>query len=449
MFSNFLHAYEVYSSGNEAPEIYHRWTALSCLACFVSRRVWVPQGFLTVYPNLYIVFVGKPGNGKSTAMGIGRKLVRSLDKFCPIVPPSITREALTQDMGDKESKYYKQFSYQGKSVDYVPALIFANEMVTFLGQANPMGMIEFLTDIWDEDMFEVKTKNKGCDVIPHPFVNLLGCMTPETTGNLLKEQIISGGFERRAVFVHATRSTLSFPRPIITPEQVLARDWLVKWASQLCMLVGQMNWTKGAEEVFDHWYVKNKDYYTHHVNGWMEGYYTSKDVLVIKLAMLYSLSESVNMTLEPRHINQALNILSEAELGMKKVFAGTGSNEQASLAERIYTAVSSAKTVINLKAVLIDFFDHGSYDDICKAVDHLVMADRIRKHDYSPSPGVTVTVLGTPPKLQCFLGLGDSSRIQQLVQQEQSAPGSAPTDRPSMPVVDLRGHRPVADPSET
>jgi hypothetical protein len=397
MYSNFLEAYKVYSSGNEAPPIFHRWTALSCLACFASRRVWVPQGFFTVYPNLYTVFVGNPGNGKSTAMRIGKDLVRGLEKYCPIVPPSITREALTQDMGDKESKYFKEYMYQGKKLEYTPALVFANEIVTLLG-TNPIGMIEFFTDIWDEDMFEVKTKNKGTDVIPRPFVNMLACMTPETTSNLLKESIISGGFARRCIFVYAQRKGEAVPRPTLTVEQLEAKDWCIKWGAQLCHLVGEFKWTTEAESVFDQWYYKNHQFVATNADVW------SKSALVLKVAMLLALANSLDLLLEAKHINLALNMLAENEVDMGRVFAGTGRNPEASIASRIMAMIDAAPEPMVARMVHVKMFEHGNESERNQAIAHLVSAGKLKTYSYQPKPGMTeITVVGTPLKVDAFV----------------------------------------------
>lgn len=447
---SFLQDYKIYSSGNEAPEIFHEWAALSTLACFVSRKVWAPQGFLTVIPNLYVLFVGNPGNGKSTAMKIGQDLVRGLEKYCPIVPSSITKEALTQEMGAKDSTYKRTYSWQNQTHEYVPALIFANELVTLLG-TDPLGMIKFLTDIWDEPTeFKVKTKNKGSDHIPQPFVNLLGCMTPETTSNLLKESIISGGFARRCIFVYAQRRGNPVPRPITTVEQLEARDRCIKHASLLCHVAGTFTWDKEAEVVFDQWYYKNHEFVQRNADLWMNGYYTSKSNLVIKVAMLLALSESVDLVLLPQHITRALEMLARNEVDMHRVFDGTGRNPEATVASHIMTMLEQHSGVVPLKQVYVKMYTHGSNDEIARAIEHLKQADKVGVFDYTP-PGFngTKTVIGRRQEVDNFVRQLQQSTLQR--QHELPAPSNLvtlPTDLPTPLAVDLSGHHPASDPSE-
>ena len=66
---NLLADYLEFQSGNEVNENYHIWSAISALSALVSRRIWVNQGYFKIFGNLYVVLLGPPGNGKTTAMG--------------------------------------------------------------------------------------------------------------------------------------------------------------------------------------------------------------------------------------------------------------------------------------------------------------------------------------------------------------------------------------------
>lgn len=438
---SFIEDYRIYSSGNEAPPIFHDWAALSCLASFVSRRVWAPQGFFTVYPNLYMIFVGNPGNGKSTAMRIGQGLVRKMDKYCPIVPDAITKESLIKEMGMNDSKYFKQFKHVEATYDYSTALFFSDELVTLLG-ADPLGMIKFLTRIYDEDeKYENSTKNQGSDFIPRPFVNLLTCMTPETTSTLLKESIISGGFARRCVFIYAQRRGNPVPRPTITVEQLSALDRCMKHAALLVHLIGQFTWTPAAEQLFDEWYKRNHDFVQNNADLWLNGYYTSKSVMVIKVAMLLSLAASTNLILDAPHIHQSLVMLEANEKDMHRVFDGTGRNPEASLATHIVSMLETQTDVVDLKQLRVKMYPHGNADEIQRAIDHLKQADKLAEFTYSLPTGTTKTIVGTPEQVQRF-----QQRLNQQTQKlvhELRGPSNlltSPAGPPELPVVNLRGH---------
>jgi hypothetical protein len=75
---SFLRDYMEYSTGNEAPELFHAWGAYTCLSAAISRRVWLPFEDTAIYPNLYVMFVGPAGNGKTWAMRKAKRILAEL-----------------------------------------------------------------------------------------------------------------------------------------------------------------------------------------------------------------------------------------------------------------------------------------------------------------------------------------------------------------------------------
>lgn len=415
---SFLDNYKVYSSGNEAPPIYHTWAGISALSSLVSRRVWLSQGQFTVYPNLYVLFVGNPGNGKSTAMKIARRLVRKFGKTSPVAPASITREALTKDLGDPEGDHRLSFKYRAEDLEYCHVSIFANELVTLLG-TSPLHMIEFLTDIWDEEEeFKVKTKNKGSDSIPRPNVTLLGCMTPDTTNNLLKENIISGGFARRCIFVYADRRGDPIPRPQTTPEQREAEAACIKWGQKLAVLNGEFVWTDDAIELFDSWYVENYELVQENTDLLLNGYYTTKNMLVLKVAMMLSLSKTLDLTLHAEQIQQAIDLLGKTEKHLSRVFEGTGRNPEAGIAAKIMSLVTSRREAVKRKEVTAEMFKHGTLSEINEAIQHLVTANKIQEltTDFGG-------MVGTAEQIACYQESLKASRSK-LAQPDTADPSA-------------------------
>ena len=155
---SFLRNYSIMTSGNESPVVYHNWAALSTLSSLISRRVWVDMGIFTVYPNMYVLFVGMPGIKKSTAMDISLRMLQSLHDI-PISPPSVTKEALTQMMAEEDSPCQKAFKVGEDLHHYTHLSLYCNEFATLLDAGgNAPGMIGFLTDL--EIVTGKRTKRK-------------------------------------------------------------------------------------------------------------------------------------------------------------------------------------------------------------------------------------------------------------------------------------------------
>ena len=378
--STFLDNYLTYCSGNESPQVYHRWAGLSVLSSIIGRRVWIDQGIYTAFPNLYVVLVGEPGNGKSVAMSIGRKMVRSFDHVV-VAPSSITREKITQLMGHETSPCRKLWKNNDRVEVYTQLSFFANELVTLLGTA-PIGMIQFFTDIYDEERFEVATKGAGCDNIEAPYITLLGCMTPEITSSLLKQNIISGGFNRRCMFINAIRRGQPHSRPSITSEQADAWSACLAWCHSIKELSGKFTWGVDADLWYDNWY--DNIYYPtidriH--NFAIKGYYRTKSVMLLKVAMLISLSERRDLVLDIGHLRTGLAWMEETEHLLPRVFDGTGRNELSDVSSKIMSMLETTGTPINEKTIRINMHSFGTDQEISDVIQHLISTDRVRRQN--------------------------------------------------------------------
>ncbi len=406
---NFEQAYAIWSGGDEAPEIYHRWAGISIVSNLVSRRVWCEQGLDTVMTNLYIMFVGPAGNGKSTAMKKARDIVRSFAEECPTTPRAQTWQSLVQDLDDDKLPYKKTFEWFGKEIPYSHSSMFCNEFITLLGN-DPLGMVGFLTDIYDDDSFEYKIKNKPgegkkLDHVKNPYVALLGCMTPEKTSGVIKEGIVSTGFSRRCIFVYAMRSDKSIPRREITDAQFAAFDVIQRWSKRLTMLSGKFEWSKEAEVWFDAWYHKSKKIQLTVNDSFFSSWLNSKDQIVIKVAMLLTLAtnETMDMVLTPSIIEQAVDLIDETEIHFAKIFSGAGRNPIAAIAAKMRSIVEGSKEPLMLKRLKYLTRDHGKKDELEEAIETLEEDDIIMRYNKpvsTPKGPAIVALVGTPEAIQ-------------------------------------------------
>lgn len=376
---NFIEDYLIYTSGNEVPKIYHEWSAISLLASIVGRHVWIDQGIFTLYPNLYIIFVGDPANGKSTAMNIAKKLAREFK--IPIAPSSITKERLTQFMGENESECKRDFKFEGKVVPYTHMNIYANELLTLLGTV-PLEMVKLLTDIYDEpDEFKVDTKNKGVDIIKGPFVNMLGCMTPEITSSLIKQSIINGGFNRRCIFLFRNRLDKPVAIPVITPAQWTSRERCILRGCEIQQLKGPFEWNPDAKKYFVDWYENTHfPFLQSQVESATRGYYRSKDAMLLKIATLIHLSHNNDLQLTTLAIKKSMQLLADMEKTLHRVFEGAGRNIQSGMAAQVITMLEqSPGQTMEEKNLYTIMFDAGDRDEISKVLYQLISTDRVVK----------------------------------------------------------------------
>jgi len=378
----FIEDYLTYSSGNEAPTLFHHWASIATISATVGKRVWFTQGHWALNPNLYIIFVGNPANGKSTAMKIARGMVKKT-KLAQICPASITKERMTELLAATESPCIQKILRPGSNgsepttYEFRQLSIFANELVTLLSVSG-VSMIEFLTDVWDEDDdFEVQTKRSGNDFILHPYITLLGCMTPKITTSLLQQNIISGGLVRRCIFPFSQESREPIPFVVIEPEQYAAHDRCLKSLTRISEARGEFQFEPEARATFSAWYIKNKNRLNANPNLPFADYFQSKSELVIKLSMLLSLAESNSLLITTPHVTESLSLLSRTEKNLSKVFRDLGDNKQANLAEKIMEMLEGGPVLE--KEIYRDLFNDGDRDTIDKTILHLIAIDNIKR----------------------------------------------------------------------
>lgn len=318
---SFLSDYREFSKGSEAHPTYHTFSALMALSSIVSRRVWIEQGYFKIFPNLYIVLVGPPGNRKTSAMSIARSLLRVLENV-PFSSDAVTKEKLTLDLYEQTRSIENLPDQYAEQRIYAPMTVMATELSEFLG-ANSMGMINFLTTIYDQEVYETRTKNKGNVKIVGPFLNFLACTTPDWITTYLRSDVISGGFSRRAIFVLETGKAGRIPFPVVTPEAQEAWARLVEYSRALQKIAGPMEWEPEAKSFYEQWYRKLEMPNDETVVG----YYETKHMQLLKIASLLSLSESTDLVLRQRHLDFGLELLKLAETNLSRVFAGIGRNE--------------------------------------------------------------------------------------------------------------------------
>lgn len=318
---SFIPNYLEYAKGSEAHPTYHTFSALVALSSIISRRVWIDMGFFNVYPNLYVILVGPAGNRKTSAMSVAKGMIRELKKDVPFSAECVTKEKLIIDIRDQERVVPEMPKEFEKQKIYSPMTIMVTELSEFLG-AGGVGMINFLTTIYDQDFYDHRTKNKGDVLITGPFLNLLACTTPDWITTYLRTDVISGGFSRRAIFVLETGKSGRIPFPEVTPAMRQAWDVCMAYARTLLRVKGAFKWDPEARKFFEDWYRAldiPKD-------PMVTGYYETKHIQLLKVSMLLALSESTNLVLRLEHLKAGLALLGMVEENLARVFSGIGRN---------------------------------------------------------------------------------------------------------------------------
>lgn len=382
--SDFIQNWIKYAEGVETPELYDMWSALATLSSIVSRRVWINQGYYTIYPNLYVVLVGPPGGRKTTSMNMSKDMLREFGDI-PFAASAMTKEALCRYMATQCQKKFI-LAGTGKEKTYTPVTLCLTELSHFLG-TNSAHMIDFLTTIYDQEVYDAKTKNKGDDIIPGPYLTILACTTPSNITRYLKEDVISGGFSRRTLFAFELDEGDPIPFPEITPEAQTAWNDCISWGRRLSAINGEMQWSPEAKTWYDKFY-RELFYSIREKNDVMtRGYYKSKHIQLLKISMLIALAGATELILTEQNLRLGLEILERLEVNMHKVYEGMGRNELNAIAARIVEQLTMAGRPLAEKQVFAIFYREADTRELYGIITHLRETGRIVRLENKDSSG--------------------------------------------------------------
>ena len=412
---NFLNGFLKYCEGSEVPDSFYVWSSYAALSTFIGRNVFLRAGRMIYYPNIYAILVGSAGSGKTQAMDVAKRLVEDVPKMAPRISMSTeTPEGWLRYMaGDPDanpaipSQVLTPVTWPTGSIGpSYPMLIKANEFINFIAK-DPIGWITTLNDIYDQDFFGYRTKNKGLDKIVGPCVTVLGALPTETSQELQKAHIIASGFARRTIFQYGERK-FHEPHAIIhyDEDKETLRQSLIDYGTELSQVHGQFRWSEDTQKWWVNWYDANSVAVPSaepHLIDWLN----SKPAQTIKIGMLTSLAESFDLELKIEHLQRALDYFEILEKDLYKIFGGVGRNELAQVCIQIMNFMAAQTLPIPYKTL------HTATFRYCKppyelryCVDHLVSLGQLVELTWvHGSIGFTPTsenLIGTPEAVAVF-----------------------------------------------
>jgi hypothetical protein len=320
---------ELTSELRTTPE-FRLWSAISAVAAGLERRVFTEIMGRPAYPNMYIVLIGKPGSGKTTAIMEARGIVR---RFNPIIltPPRITNSAFITLLS-KEGLTRRPLTVSGAPYFHHSVTGMIDEMSVFLRE----GDREFqddLADLFDNpEVWENRTQIRQREPVTNAWFNLICGTTPSKFPKIVTPESFDQGFASRLILVYSD-NTLDAPLwggknqaesdDKRTRREALQSD-LVHDFEQIGQAQGEFIWSKEARAFFEDWYSRGLTPYP--MDSRLEDYCSRRVLHVAKLAMIVCASERDEMIITLDDIKAAKKILLDVESRMHKAIEDIGSN---------------------------------------------------------------------------------------------------------------------------
>jgi hypothetical protein len=317
---DFFTDYFKYIGESEAPDIYHRWTALSILGANLGRNVWLPFGHSVIYPNQYVMLMGPAGARKGTAINPGVNALRA-SGYRTFAPDAVSKEMFLAGIGKSEIGAEDSYDLDLDTLVEEGAsetLVVAGEFNDFMGQGD-MKFVTNLTNLWDNLPHFHHPKLTGKDVfIIKPTINILGGNTQQGFALCIPPEAVGNGFCSRFIFVgsEATGKRITFPKPVSQEfkDKIVSRLKDMRESAR-----GPLAFDPESESTFDRIYKEFKPIddvrFTH--------YSSRRFIHLLKLCIILATADSRNIITASDAIN-ANTILSAAERRMPKALGEFG-----------------------------------------------------------------------------------------------------------------------------
>ena len=367
---NWITAYMEYTQHFEAPDEFHKWTAIGTIAGALRRQVWFYMGGFTWYPNFFIFFVAPPGVvSKSTTISLGIDLLREVEgiKFGPSV---VTWQELVRRLEGAQ----QDFLYKGEYYPMAPLTIAASELGTFLDPRN-REMVDVLVDLWDgrTGSWEKATKTGSSEHIQNPWIHILGCTTPSWIAENFGDYFFGGGLASRSVMVYAEtkRKLVAYPKLHFGDDMDMLKNALIKDLEKISNLTGPYEATEeaykwGTSWYEEHWLGEHKDLEAEK----FQAYLARKQTHIHKTAMVLAAAESDELMIEVRHLEQANKEVTSLEKNMPQVYGKMNRETEMIMAADVLTFIR-AEGKCNKMLLYREFFSIMSYQTFSNIMESL------------------------------------------------------------------------------
>lgn len=208
---SFLDIYLDYTKPIKGSKLFHTWSCIALVSATLERRCYWRIFDDQLYPNLYVILVGKPGVGKSFTANIAMKFLDRLNEKYKndgihkttdkITPASLVRQLSRATKTLSGEKYHALYSY-------------ASEMSSFAVDIGGGSLSNDLLKLYDcEGSFSKEiVKENESHYIEKPCFGFLWCTTPSFIRRFMPHEAAGEGFGSRILFV--------------TDNSPIDRDWV-------------------------------------------------------------------------------------------------------------------------------------------------------------------------------------------------------------------------------
>jgi hypothetical protein len=307
--NDFVEAYKEYAKQiTDAPPKYHELMALAIISTVLGRQAYLKYGVYNLYPNLYIVLIGKSTVMRKTAcLNMAKNLI---EKFNPdlILSNDFTPEGLFSLLSEKSK-----------------GLIIWSEFGAFLINATKnyqAGVKEFLTEVFDCPNRKNKRLSGKEYEIKDIYLNIITATTLNWFIDRINEADTMGGFLGRFIYMPCKLEDKNGWYYMPKPEPIDLSNKLVSDIKKISQLKGEFTISDEANLLLIKWLRRHEEEIEilDDSKG-IIGFYARLSDYLLKFAMLYEISGSKSLTISEGSLLRAIKLVNQLKQSLNELMS--------------------------------------------------------------------------------------------------------------------------------
>ncbi len=389
----YLDTYTIFASDASplTPHSFHTSAALYLGSLVIARRLVLKVGVMSIYPNLYQMYIGpSTKDRKTTALAVTKGVIKAAEIDYLLIADRQTPEALGIDLSFRVPTNYSEMDQAQKDL-WLKERAFAGQRGWCLEEASHLfdsfnrdytsGLLPIILDLYDSPDQGPKrnTVTRGRESISNPYISIFGCSTYSAMDDHLRNKIHwnNGLWARIAFQINDGTGVwkfwpppMSYPSEVIDPIKFIATklfptpiatiDSIKKEGKQISQSeqdLWKINVTplKSCEVIINpvawkQWELYSKatsyDMISNDLPDKLHANYGRLGTMLIKVAMILATfdAESLPITIQPKHVYRAQMIVEDWRTNLHKLLFRIQNQalEKESLEELVYNIIATS-----------------------------------------------------------------------------------------------------------
>lgn len=303
---------------SESPERYFWWSALACLSATVRKNVYLDRFYYKLYPNVFVMLISaRSGLRKGVPIALASSLLDAAGN--------------TRVISGRNSiqGIVKEFSQQrtlenGIVLSEAQGILLSDEFASYV--VDDSSALTILTGLHNthehEKGWKNTLKNSPVEELKNPCICLLAASNETLFNSVVQSKDMEGGFLARTFIIYESKRR-HINSLMYRPEGMVSKSDLVAHLKEVAKIKGEFTLSAATRKNYDEWYHTLSKKEVNDRTGSVERLGDQ----VLKVAMLVSVSNRLNLEITLDDLDIAIEKSEECIAGIRQVSTTEGKSE--------------------------------------------------------------------------------------------------------------------------